>query len=319
MPEIEWHWLIQHRRQYGVMARGDMAEKFNIKWVTHYEPGKYDFALLHFDQQCFDDALWKIGKGSLFRELSDVIQDITKIVICHGTPYWPEKFPAYNEFDEPCDGISLELIELAKKATKGCYVIMNSHKAAEQWGFGTTIWHGLNKDEWWDLPKEPRVVTMQSPAGLDKYYDREFLHAIRESLWEEGIKHAQITVDFLAKSWDDYRQFLGRSLIYLHPQKETPMSRGRTEAMLSGCCLLTTPFHDTDRFIKHGKNGFFIRRNPAEVVDMVKQLLNNYDYAIKIGRAGKKTAQETFSWERYHKEWLAFVESAIADFRSKKS
>ncbi|MFH2018664.1 MAG: hypothetical protein ABII98_01600, partial [bacterium] len=224
-PEIQWDWLIQHKRKFGTMARGDIIKEFGVNMVPHYEPGKYDFALLHFDQQCFEDGIMARGKGSLFRELNDKIQDIPKIIICHGTPYYPEKFPAKNEFGEDCDGISDELIERAKYYTKGAYVLMNSRKAVEQWGFGTTIWHGMSENDWWDLPKEPRVVTMIGPAGLDKYYDRSFLRAIKEALAEEGIEHCHISVDWEAKTWDEYRDFLGRSLIYINPTKESPMPR----------------------------------------------------------------------------------------------
>jgi len=318
MPEIEWDWLIQHRRQTGNVPRGDLVEKFGINWVDHYEPGKYDFALLHYDQQCFAPKLWEKGKGSVYRELNEVIQDIPKIVICHGTPYYPEMFSATNEFDEPCDGLSDELIDLAKKASKGNYVIMNSKKAAEQWGFGTPIWHGINPDEWYDLPKEARVVTMISPGGLDKYYDRQFLSAIRDILWDESIQHCHITVDWQSKDWEDYKNFLGRSLIYINPTKESPMPRSRTEAMMSGCCVLTTPHQDADKFIKHGENGYLIPRNPYEVCELVKDLLNHYDKAIAIGQAGKKTAIETFNWDRYHGEWLKFINASIEDFKSKK-
>lgn len=316
-PEFEWDWLIQYKRPYGIRARGDIAKDFNVNWVTHYEKGKYDFAVLHFDQQCFEPSLWEKGKGVLIKELKQIITDIPIICICHGTPYYPEKFPAKNEFGEDCDGISQELIDIAKKETKGMYVIMNSKKAAEQWGFGTPIWHGLS-EEFYDLPKEPRVITMISPAGLDKYYDRAFLNGIREALAEEGINLCQITVDWLANDFNDYRNFLGRSLIYINPTKESPMPRSRTEAMLSGCCVLTTPWQDADQFIEDGVNGFIIKeRNPQWVVDKVKYLFDHYDEAIRIGKQGKKTAQEIFNYDRYRAEWLQFVENAINDFKNK--
>jgi hypothetical protein len=330
MPEIEWSWLVQHRRQTGNVPRGDLVEQFNIEWVDSYEAGKYDFALLHFDQQCIAPKLWEKGKGSLFRELSSIITDIPIIVICHGTPYYPEMFPAKNEFGEDCDGLSQELIDSAKKMTKGMYVIMNSKTASKQWGFGTPIWHGIDPDEWYDLPKEPRVVTMISPGGLDKYYDREFLQAIRESLWDEGIQHCHITVDWASKNWEEYKQFLGRSLVYINPTKESPMPRSRTEAMISGCCVLTTPFQDADEFIVNGKNGYLIGvpedykneyatlRNPYNVAELVKELILDYDKAIEIGQAGKKTALETFNWDRYHEDWMKFLDESITDFNSKK-
>lgn len=303
MPFIEWHWLIQYKRKYSKNVRGE----FPVKWVTHYEPGKYDFAVLHLDQQCLDPGILSRGKGRVYDELNKVIQDIPKIVIEHGTPYWPEMF-------EPD-----HLIEKTRQLIGDNYPIVNSFRAAEQWGFGTPIIHGLDPDEWWDLPKEPRVVTMISPGGLPKYYDRQFLDAIRDELNERGITFCQISVDFQSKDFDDYRNFLGRSLIYINPTKESPMPRSRTEAMFSGCCVLTTPHQDADSFIEDGVNGFIIPRDPIAVADKVEELLNDYHRAVEIGQRGKQTARERFHMERFQREWLAFVEKSLADWQSKKN
>ena len=43
-----------------------------FEWVTHYEPGKYDVAILHVDQQHTDP---NIGKGQLYRQMNKLIQD----------------------------------------------------------------------------------------------------------------------------------------------------------------------------------------------------------------------------------------------------
>ena len=290
------------------MPRGDFFPPDH--WVDAYEPGKYDVAILHLDQQCVDSDILERGKGSMYNQLNKVITDIPKIVIMHGTPYELEY---------------METPEFVKKFVDiigNNYVVFNSHRAKEQWCFGMdgelkgfnpeqgeVIWHGLDPAEWWDLPKEPRVVTMIGPAGLPTYYDRPFLSAIKEELAQRDIMHCHITVDWSAKSWDDYRNFLGRSLLYLNPAKESPMPRSRTEAMLSGCCVLTTPWQDADKFIKHGENGFLIPRDPERVADLVEDLmLNRYKEAIAIGQKGKETAKELFSVERYQNDWKRVIE-----------
>ena len=38
-----------------------------FEWVTHYEPGKYDIAILHVDQQHTDPS----GKGWLYEDMND--------------------------------------------------------------------------------------------------------------------------------------------------------------------------------------------------------------------------------------------------------
>lgn len=300
IPFLDWSWLVQYKRPYSVQARGDFM---GGRWVTDYETGKYDVAILHLDQQCIEDQLWLRGKGSLYRELNEVIKDIPKVVIMHGTTYYPEKFSRD------------QIVERVKEIVGDNTMVTNSRQCAKDFGFGNPIIHGLDPAEWKDLPKEPRVVTMISPGGLDKYYDREFLDAIREELLERDIHHCHITVDWQARDWPDYVNFMGRSLIYINPCMDSPMPRARTEAMLSGACVLTTPWQDAGDFIKHGENGFIIGdantgvpRNPKAVADLVEFLLDNYSLAVKVGQKGKQTALELFSVANYHRQWKELLE-----------
>lgn len=363
IPGVKFSWLAQHKRTYSQFPRGDMLGKFGINWVPYYESGKYDLALLHLDQQCLDEHLWDHGKGSLFKELNKVITDIPKIMIMHGTPYYPENFscdifrakngktfvfapkktdselkewevnkeeeietgPQRSDWQSPYTldqvGMSSILIERFHTVTKDCdYLIFNSKVAAKQWGVtdenrGKCIWHGMDVDEWWDLPKEPRVVTMISPAGLGKYYDRDFLTAVKDELDTRDIRHCHITVDASFKSFDEYRNFLGRSLIYFNPTKESPMPRSRTEAMLSGCCIVTTPHQDAGDFIENGKNGILVPRNPKTVADIIEGLINDYKTAVALGQKAKQTAIEVFDGDRYRKEWREILDKVISNYK----
>ena len=302
LPFLEWSWLIQYRRPYSKRSRGD----FMTNWVTHYEKGKYDVAVLHLDQQCIEDEIWERGKGKLYKELSEVITDIPIIVIMHGTTYYPEKFSRE------------EIVEKVKAIIGKNTMVVNSNQCAKDFGFGTPIIHGLDPKDWWDLPKEPRVVTMISPGGLDKYYDRALLAAVKEELEERDIFLCHITVDWESKDFDDYRNFLGRSLLYFMPAKDSPMPRSRTEAMLSGCCVLTTPWQDAGDFIEHGVNGFIvgdeatgIARNPKAIADLIEELLNDPKRALEVGQRGKETAIKIFSKERYEQNWADLLSKVL--------
>jgi glycosyltransferase involved in cell wall biosynthesis len=88
------------------------------------------------------------------------------------------------------------------------------------------------------------------------------------------------------------------------------MPRSRTEAMISGSCVLTTPHQDADKFIVDGKNGFIIPRNPVAVADKVEYLLNHYDEAVRIGQEGRKTALDVFSMDKYQENWKKLLEKA---------
>lgn len=299
----EFYWLRQYKRPFSDSARGDLP----VQFVNEYEPGKYDLALLHLDQQCFEAKdINKLGKGVLYEDLNSVIQDIPKVVICHGTPYWPEQYPS----DRP-DGISNDLIDRMRQAIGKNHMVVNSKTAAKQWGFGTPIIHGMDPKDWWDLPKERRVVTMISPGGLDMYYDRQFFATVKELLKDDDIDLVHITVDWQAKNFDDYRNFLGRSLVYFNPTRESPMPRSRTEAMLSGCCVITTGNQDASDFIEHGVNGFLIKRNPQAAVKQIKWCLEHYDEAVAIGQKGKETALKLFTVDRYRDDWVKLLSEVL--------
>lgn len=305
----DFYWQIQFKRPFSKGPRGD----FPVNLVTHYEPGFYDLAILHLDNQCLDPDIWERGKGSMYRVLNELITDIPKIVINHGTPYFPEKYPPDLFNDEFAKyGISSKLIAEMKKVVGNNVMVVNSRTAAKQWDAGIPIIHGLKPEQWWDLPKEPRVVSMISPAGLDMYYDRQFLQATKEVLEsEENISLCHITVDWQSKDWDDYRNFIGRSLVFFNPTRESPMPRSRTEAMLSGCCVITTPSQDASDFIEDGVNGFICRRDPEHVKQLVKWCFTHYDEALAIGQRGKETAIKLFTEDRYRQDWLNLLEKVL--------
>lgn len=274
-----------------------------FEWVTHYEPGKYDLAILHVDQQHVNP---NIGKGFLYKHLNEVIQDIPKIVINHGTPMYAEMY----EEDTVINGGEFHnsdgkiYVKGMKELIGDNFMIVNSYEAVDRWGWGYPIIHGLDKDEWWDLPKEPRVTMMISPGGLDKYYNRTLISHIKARLKERtGMNMTHITVNFKCHDWDEYRDFIGRSLIYINPTLDSPMPRSRTEAMLSGACVLTSRYHGAEDFIEHGKDGFIMPDNPLSYAETIHNLItHHYEEVVEIGQRAKKKAQKLFNKERYQKD-----------------
>lgn len=308
-PFAKFFWLCQNIRPYNKSSRGDLIKNGMFELVPYYKENEYDVAILHLDQGCIEDKILEFGKGSLYTQVNKVIQDIPKIVIMHGTPYSPEVFPDPQE-----------IIKRVKTLVGDNYFLVNSHRAAEQWEIPNTkvIIHSMDKDELFDLPKKSRVVTVISPGGFDAYYDREFLAEVKMELKKRKIKHVHVPVDYVPKNFNDYRKFLGESLIYFNPTKESPMPRARTEAMLSGCCVLTTPWQDADTFIKNGENGFLIERDAKKVADLCERLIKDKEQTIKIGQNGKETAKKIFNPERYQAEWEEYLKFVITDYKQKK-
>lgn len=288
----------------------------HLKWATHYEPGKYDLAILHIDQQAADPS---IGKGQLYRQLNELITDIPKIVINHGTPMWDEQYTediVINGGEFLGRSGKPKKIDGIKKIVGDNFMVVNSYTAAERWGWGYPLIHGMTPSEWWDLPKEPRAIVQLSPAGLDKYYNRQLLTYIKTYTQEKvGQLPMHIPVDYMPRNWDEQRDILGRSLIYIGQTLDSPMPRSRTEAMLSGCCVLTSRHHGADEFIENGVNGFIMPDNPLSYAETIYQLINfKYKDAIEIGQRGKETAQKLFNTERYLKD-LWFIVNEVVNGR----
>jgi len=274
--------------------------KDQFEWVDYYEPGKYDLAILHLDQQCVNPD---IGKGQLYRQLNEVITDIPKVVINHGTPMYDEYCPE----DMVINGGTVQTrrgekhLEGMKEMIGDNFMIVNSYDAVERWGWGYPIIHGMDPTDWLDLPKEPKIVCSLSPGGLDKYYNRALLTAIKGMVKEKtGLDIIHTNVNYNVEDWQDYKELLGTSLIAIYPFLDSPMPRSRTESMLSGACVLSSKYHNADEFIEHGKNGFIVPDNPLSYTEAIYSLINHcYEDTIRIGQEGKRTAQKLFKTDDY--------------------
>ena len=304
----EYHLLTEPWKNGLVERQRPLNSKF--KYVAKYTPGYYDFAILHIDQQCVvglgDDH--RIGKGRSYEEANAIIKDIPKIVINHMTP-----------FDDKYD--TSYVVEWCRRIIGDNVMIVNSHVAAQQWGFGRTITHGMEVNEWWDLPKEPRCVVVLGAKGMNKAYQRGFAYKVKEILDDQNVPFEWVGVTRKSfNSFDEYRDFVGRSLVSLMPTWQSPMPRARTELMLSGSCMVTTPYHDADTFIEHGVNGFLTNKgklftgakmmdDPVSTAALIKRLvIDEPELAVKIGKEGKKTARKLFNREVFTEQWRKLLE-----------
>jgi len=301
---VKFSFLRNNVRRWGRFShRPDPATYLSeeqFEWVDYYEPGKYDMALLHLDQQCVNPD---IGKGQLYRQLNEVIQDVPKIVLNHGTPMYDE----YTTENMVINGgdvqtrRGLKHLEGMKQMIGDNIMVVNSYKAVERWGWGYPIIHGMEADDWLDLPKEPKVVCSLSPGGLDKYYNRQLLTSIKAAVYNKtGLDVIHTNVNYNVEDWQDYKELIGSALITIYPFLDSPMPRSRTESMLSGACVLTSKHHNADEFIKTGVNGFIVPDNPNSYAETIHNLVNYcYKDTIKIGQEGKKTALELFNSDQY--------------------
>ena len=107
--------------------------KDEFEWITHYDPGKYDVAIMRNDQQHVDPM---IGKGQLYRALDQVIQDIPKITVCHGTPMWDEQFTEdiVKFGGEAITKRGMRKIDGMKQLVKNSEIMLvNSYESVDRW------------------------------------------------------------------------------------------------------------------------------------------------------------------------------------------
>lgn len=283
----------------------------NLNFVTHYQPGLYDVAILHLDQQIIelDDQ-----KRLIYDHFNSTISDIPKIVLNHGSPVYPEWF--YKSGNQHTESeMQTKCIETVRQLVGDNTMVVNSYASAtsKEWGFGIPIIHGMNSSEWFDLPKEPRVFTALSPYGFDTYYNRKCMGLLADVLYDKYgyiLHYAKLNVD-TGNSPEEFKEYLGRSLLYIDTSFRTPMNRGRTEAFLSGCCVIQVEgAHDLERWAKPGKNIVIVPNDPIEIANIVVDFLeNDYAKAITIGKQGKEMAIKEFSPLRYRLDWLKLLET----------
>ena len=151
---------------------------------------------------------------------------------------------------------------------------------------------------------------------MNKAYRREFLTALSRVMKEDhGIKFYWVGVDTANfDDFDSYRNYIRRSLLFINGTWQSPRPRARTEAMMSGACIVTMRYHDAESFIEDGVNGFLIGdkrldnprtiENPRVVAKLISELLvDRYDEAVKIGQEGKKTARKLFNTGTWKDQW----------------
>ena len=198
------------------------------------------------------------------------------------------------------------------------FMVCNSVQAAADWGLGPErsrpIIHGYDIEEF-EASNDRQLwsVTVCSAGSVSRtYHGVPLLEAIRERvpcLWVGNKGDLPYFQTYKA-----YRDCLTHSLIYVHTGQRSPMPGARTEAMLSGCCIVTTGNNDAHRYIEHGVTGYLCE-TVQEFVETIKMLLADPEKAYKVGKAGREAARGYFTKERFVQDWL----DLLADLKRGKT
>jgi glycosyltransferase involved in cell wall biosynthesis len=124
-----------------------------------------------------------------------------------------------------------------------------------------------------------------SEEVLNAWHGRNGVEWLR---WHEDIPQLMANTDVACLP--SYREGLPKSLI---------------EAAACGVPIVTTDTPGCREVVRHGDNGFLVPvRSVSELSDALKQLVQNYQLRVRMGRRGAEIAEQEFSSERVVTETL---------------
>lgn len=315
--DYPWH-QVHLYRLHALPARFWLAEIRKPLWNAHQRPrprnfrgglpearipglvrrGKFDMALLHLDQWCDRIPI----RANPFRLMRELTRDIPQILIMHGTP-------------DDADNRRRIL-----KIIGDLPVVCNSEQATREWDGGEeredkyglpqfrTIIHGYKVDEFLNFGLEerrPEAITVCSGGDLSRWYHGT---SIVERLMRDVELHwyGPAGDRLWCNTYREYREMLAGSLIYFSPTHRAPMPGSRTEAMLSGCCIVSVPGHDWERYVTDGVTGYLVN-SYEEARDKIAYLVDHPAVAYRVGQRGRTVARMTFNHRNFTESWLAVL------------
>jgi len=262
--------------------------------VTEPNPNDYDVILSHLDNWV-DRSLLRATPFRLMNLIGmEAGDDAVRITIMHGTPD--------NEQNRR------NIVRLLDNAPGGPpFLVCNSRAAAEGWGLGPSrsraIIHGYDTAEFWSYKERIKLAATVCSAGdMSRiYHGVPLLERVRQAVPVLWVGHNGDREYF--PTYVEYRDFLASLLVYVHPGQASPMPGARTEAMLSGCCVVTTSNNDAAQYIEHGVTGFLCDE-AGDMIETIRMLLADPARAYRVGKAGREAARHFFDKDRFVADWL---------------
>jgi UDP-glucose:(heptosyl)LPS alpha-1,3-glucosyltransferase len=146
------------------------------------------------------------------------------------------------------------------------------------------------------LPKLPKDVKFLVVGGDNR--------APYASLAEKlGVKDRVI----FAGPSKNVREYYAAADIFVFPTEYEAFSLSSLEAVACGLPIVATKVNGTDELIEDGTNGFFVKRDGADIADKVKRVI---DYGItKMGSNARRTALD-YSWDKIAQKTLKVYREA---------
>jgi glycosyltransferase involved in cell wall biosynthesis len=294
------------------------------------DPGEYDLAIIHFDENILFPNLCNNVIPSSWGEAADWLRSLSglpKIAICHGTPQFEGQYalnPAPIESFSIHESERLRLVRYFQDA--GVKIVCNSWQALSEWGFADArvIWHGFDPQEFPNGSHRRHILALGEDRNRP-HYRGAWEHEKVASRLDRGIQietsaHGGAPIEprgtnaFAVRNFRSYVDRIGEFTAYLNTTLRSPMPRSRGEAMMTGVIPVSIANHDVERFIDQGKNGFY-SSEPAELADWLNHLFRHPSEARKISAAARRTATDIFNHDRYLTAWSELIGEAVGDRR----
>jgi len=202
-----------------------------------------------------------------------------------------------------------------KLLSLNAYVIFNSFKDQKLWSIKgvkqKVIIAGLDPDEWgpWEGGSGQILHVGNNLTSRDWVTGYSILKKATKDLPLKIVGHNPDLKTKVAPNFDALREEYRKCSVYFNPTKESPNPRGRIEAAMTGCPLVSTEFVDAD-FIKNGVNGYK-SNDPTKLREYLIDLLNNEEKQKVFSKRIRETAIEKFHIKRFLKEWKEVLEEVI--------
>lgn len=256
----------------------------SITWVPSSSAVESDVMILHVDQWAYHEP----AKRFLLERMRDGYRG-PKIVINHG-----------------CNMVDGCTSDQMRELIGDCHMVANSKTAQELWGVpsSTFIRHGMSTEEWRETDYANHNILHIQPFDTRHGACRN-IDAVRRA--EKRVPITWVGRDVRFRTFAKYRQYLRSSSIFFNPSFASANPRARTEAMLCGLAVVTTSSHGESEYIRNGENGF-CSNDMDELFEYLEFLYRSPEEVRRIGRAGRRTAQEVFNIQSFTEQWNALLE-----------
>ena len=136
-------------------------------------------------------------------------------------------------------------------------------------------------------------------------YPSELRHLVREL----GL---QVQVRFLGHR-SDIRDIVAACDVVLAPSRYEPFGMVVLEAMAQAKPVIATRAGGIPEMIEHGQHGLLIPVDDQSVLaDSIRQLIEQPDYRLQLGRQAQQRVSEQFSAEAYKLKMMQLYQQALS-------